>query len=150
MQSFLSLIKNPAWDAVLVFMLVAAGFFWGISGGKKKMAMGIVAIYVLTALFPFVSVDYLASGRAPNEAFMFGAGAFLILLVLLALFLLRAFRGVWKEDGAWWEILVFAILAAGFLMTSLIGLAQPSIAKNNFLNLSPLTLKLFADPIIAK
>jgi len=62
MQSFLALLKNPAWDLALVLMLVAGGFFLGISGGKKKMAFIILAIYVLLALFPFLPLHIPANG----------------------------------------------------------------------------------------
>src|SRR3989338_7554496 len=77
MQSFLALLKNPAWDLALVLMLVAGGFFLGISGGKKKMAFIILAIYVLLALFPFLPIDKLTASRAENEVFMWRAGIFL-------------------------------------------------------------------------
>ncbi|KKT20410.1 MAG: hypothetical protein UW05_C0037G0003 [Candidatus Giovannonibacteria bacterium GW2011_GWC2_43_8] len=85
MQSFLALLKNPAWDLALVLMLVAGGFFLGISGGKKKMAFIILAIYVLLALFPFLPIDKLTASRAENEVFMWRAGIFLALLILLTL-----------------------------------------------------------------
>lgn len=150
-MAYLSLLKNPAWDVALLLFLVAAGFFWGISGGKKKMALTMLAIYVLVAVFPYIPMDKLTAGRAPTEVFMFRAGAFLILLILLSLFLIRAFKGMSSYySGLWWEVLILSILAAGFLMVSLINLAPDAVIKNNLLNLSPLTLKLFADPIISK
>ncbi|KKT20411.1 MAG: hypothetical protein UW05_C0037G0004 [Candidatus Giovannonibacteria bacterium GW2011_GWC2_43_8] len=50
-------------------------------------------------------------------------------------------------SGIWWEILMLAILAAGFLMVSLLNLAPALLIKNNLLNLSPLTLTLFTGSI---
>jgi len=147
MQSFLALLKNPAWDLALVLMLVAGGFFLGISGGKKKMAFIILAIYVLLALFPFLPIDKLTASRAENEVFMWRAGIFLALLILLTLFLLRSMHGAAYVSGIWWEILMLAILAAGFLMVSLLNLAPALLIKNNLLNLSPLTLTLFTGSI---
>lgn len=143
MQSLLSLLKNPQWDTALILFLVAGGFFWGISGGKKKMAFIILAVYVLLALFPFVPVDKLTAGRAEAEIFMFRAGIFLALLILLTLFLLRSLGGAGYVSGIWWEILILAVLTAGFLAVSLLNLAPPVLIKNNLLNLSPLTLSLF-------
>ncbi|MDP3785409.1 MAG: hypothetical protein Q8R12_05135 [bacterium] len=143
MQSLLSLLKNPQWDAALLLFLIAGGFFWGISGGKKKMAFIILAVYVLLAVFPFLPVDKLAAGRAETEIFMWRAGIFLALLILLALFLLRALHGAAYVSGIWWEILLLAVLAAGFLAVSLLNLAPEILIKNNLLNLSPLTLSLF-------
>ena len=145
MASFLSLLKNPAWDAVLVFMLVAAGFFWGVSGRKKKMALGILALYALLAVFPYIPVDSFAAGRSPSEVFMFRAGVFLTLLILLALFLIRSLRSAsGYYGGLWWEILILSILAAGFLAASIIKLAPDEVIKNNLLGLSPRVLQFFA------
>lgn len=143
MQSFLSLLKNPAWDSALILTLVAGGFFWGISGGKKKIAFLILAIYVLLALFPLLPVDKLAVRQEEAEIFMWRAGIFLALLILFTLFLLRALHGAAYVSGIWWEILILAILTAGFLMASLLSLAPAVLIKNNLLNLSPLTLTLF-------
>lgn len=145
MASYLSLLKNPAWDAVLLFMLVVAGFFWGVSGGKKKMALGILALYALSAVFPYLPVDSLSAGRSPSEIFMFRSGIFLALLILLTLFLARSFKGAaGYYNGLWWEILVLSVLAAGLLAAAIIKLAPDDVIKNNLLNLSPWALKLFA------
>ena len=46
--------KQIGWDLALFLALVAAFFFWSVSRGKKKLVIAIVAIYILTALFPFV------------------------------------------------------------------------------------------------
>ena len=151
MQSFLALLKNPAWDAVLIFTLVAAGFFWGVSGGKKKMALGILALYTLLAIFPYLPVDSFAAGRSPSEIFMFRAGIFLALLILLTLFLARSFKSVvGYYSGLWWEILILSILAAGFLAASIIKLAPDEVIKNNLLGLSPWVLQFFASSAYAK
>lgn len=153
-MAYLSLLKNPAWDIVLIFTLVAAGFFWGISGGKKKMALSMLALYALLAIFPYLPVDAILGGRAPNEIFVFRAGIFLALLLLLSLFLSRAFSGSARPladgNGAWWEIILLSILAAGFLAASILSLAPAEVFKNNTLNLSSLTLKLFADQAYSK
>jgi len=135
---------------VLMLFLAAGGFFWGISGGKKKMAFMILAVYVLLALFPFLPVDKLTAGRAETEIFMWRAGIFLALLILLTLFLLRALHGAAYISGIWWEVLILAILTAGFLMVSLLSLAPAVLIKNNLLNLSPLTLKFFSDAATAR
>ena len=144
------MLKNPAWDMVFVLMLVAAGFFWGISGGKKKMALTMLALYVLLVIFPYFPIDSILGGRAPNEIFMFRAGIFLAALLLLALFLSRAFARQAHDNCVWWEIILLAVLAAGFLAASILSLAPAELIKNNTLNLSSSVLKLFADPVIAK
>ena len=82
---------------------------------------------------------------------MFRAGIFLALLLLLALFLIRSFRGAaGYYGGLWWEILVLSILAAGFFVASIIKLAPEDVIKNNILNLSPWVLQVFASSAYAK
>ena len=150
-MAYLSLLKNPAWDSAFFLFLVVAFFFWGMSRGKKKIAIFVLALYVLNLLFRFVPIDQFTSGRSPQEIFLFRAGAFLALLVLLTLLLQRSFRGVGAGvEGLWWEILLLSILSAGFLLSSFFMLAPELLIKNNLLNLSQITLKLFADSAYAK
>ena len=143
-----SLLRNPAWDSVLLFMLITGGFFWGITDGKKKMALMIVALYALSAIFPFVPIDSLSQGRAPTEIWMFRVAAFIALLALLTLFLVRSFKyASFKSEGSWWEIILMSILGAGFLAFSLLNLAPPEVFPKNLVALSPLTKTLFLNQV---
>ena len=146
-----SILRNPPWDFVVFFLMVTSGFFWGMTDGKKKMALMMVGLYVLLAVFPYVPMDRLTDGRASQEIWMFKAVAFLVLLVLITLFLVRSFKyASFKNESVWWEIILMSVLGAGFLSVSLLNLAPPEVFKNNIVSFSPLTKTLFLNPSISQ
>src|SRR3990167_6412392 len=146
MQSYLALFKNPAWDVVFFLMLVAGGFFWGISSGKRKMSLGALGVYALLAVFPYVPLENLLKDRAPNEIWMFKGAVFLALLAIFSFFLSRSFKGLPKDEGSLWEIFILSLLYAGFLSEALIMLAPKDLIVGGGINLSPLILQFFAGP----
>ena len=77
------LLKNPPWDIALALTLVAAGFFWGATYGKKSLGFIIINLYVLFGIWPFISVNSLTRGRNPIEIWAISTAIFLILFILL-------------------------------------------------------------------
>ena len=146
MQSYLALLKNPAWDVVFFLMLIAGGFFWGISSGKRKMSLGALGIYALLAVFQYIPLDNLLKDRASNEIWMFKGAVFLGLLLVFSLFLSRSFRGLPRDEGNWWEIVILSLLYAGFLSEALIMLAPKDLINSGEILLSPLILQIFSAP----
>jgi len=146
MQSYLALLKNPAWDVVFFLMLIAGGFFWGISSGKRKMSLGALGIYALLAVFQYIPLDNLLKDRASNEIWMFKGAVFLGLLLVFSLFLSRSFRGLPRDEGNWWEIVILSLLYAGFLSEALIMLAPKDLINSGKILLSPLILQIFSAP----
>ena len=146
MQSYLALLKNPAWDVVFFLMLIAGGFFWGISSGKRKMSLGALGIYALLAVFQYIPLDNLLKDRASNEIWMFKGAFFLGLLLVFSLFLSRSFRGLPRDEGNWWEIVILSLLYAGFLSEALIMLAPKDLINSGKILLSPLILQIFSAP----
>ncbi len=92
-----------------------------------------------------ITLDNLLKGRAPNEIWMFNGAVFLGLLLVFSLFLNRSFRGMPKDESNWWEIIILALLYAGFLSEALIMLAPKDLIGSGLIKLSPLILKLFAS-----
>ncbi|MDP2668444.1 MAG: hypothetical protein Q8P07_01240 [bacterium] len=149
MNQYLGLFKNPPWDFALVLTLIAGAFFWGASKGKRSVGFIIVNLYIMLALWPFFPVDVLTAGRTLTEIWAFNAGIFSLFLILLLLFMLRAFD--WGgRDGVWWEVLILGVLAAGFFISILLSLAPPGALTKNILSLNPIVLSIFADPAIAR
>lgn len=149
MSSFIGLINNPPWDLALFLTLAAGAFFWGASYGKRSIGFVIVNIYILLALWEFIPVEALVAGRALIEIWAIKAAIFTLLLILLLLFMSRAF-GRGGNEGVWWEVLILSILGAGFFMSVLISFAPPDAIKKNILFLNKLTLDIFAAPLIVR
>lgn len=131
---------------VFFLMLIAGGFFWGISFGKRRMSLGALGIYAILAVFPYIPLNNLLKDRAPNEIWMFKGAVFLGLLLVFSLFLSRSFKGLPRDEGNWWEIGILSLLYAGFLLEALIILAPKDLIGSGLIQLSPLILKLFASP----
>lgn len=149
MNQYFGLLKNPPWDVALFLTLVAGAFFWGASNGKRSIGFIIVNLYVLSALWPFFPLDAITKDRPPVEIWAISAGIFMLFLILLLLFMSRAFDWGGRE-GSWWEVLILSILGAGFFISILISLAPPDAISKNILFLHPLTLSLFANTEIVR
>lgn len=134
--------SNPTWDLILVFALLAIGFFYGISTGKRRIAATLIYTYVALAVFSALPLDKLNQIIGVKEGFFLNIGAFLLIFFLLA-FLLgsRKSRG-FAHPGAWWQIFLLSFLQVGLLIHSLLNFLPPEKIKL----LAPLTKNLFANP----
>ena len=142
--------KQIGWDLALFLALATAFFFWSVSGGKKKLVITILAIYILSALFSFIPLSVLTALRSPEEIFIIRAIVFLLILVFLVLFLSRAFKSYSDSKSIWWQGLILALLSGGFLLASLLNLAPPQVIETNSLGLSAPVLKFFTEPLFSR
>lgn len=134
--------SNPTWDLILIFALLAIGFFYGISTGKRRIAATLIYTYVALAVFSALPLDKLSRVIGVKEEFFLKIGAFLLIFFLLA-FLLgsRKSRG-FAPAGAWWQIFLLSFLQVGLLIHTLLNFLPPEKIKL----LAPLTKNLFANP----
>ncbi len=134
--------SHPTWDLILVFALLAIGFFYGISTGKRKIAATLIYTYVALAVFSALPLNKLNQILGVKEEFFLKIGVFLIIFLLLV-FLLgsRKSRG-FAPAGAWWQIFLLSFLQVGLLIHTLLNFLPPEKIKI----LAPLTKNLFANP----
>ncbi|MBI2021115.1 hypothetical protein HYS99_01210 [Candidatus Giovannonibacteria bacterium] len=144
MPQYLNVLKNPSWDIALFLAFSAIIFFWGMSRGKNKIGISILALYVMNVVFPYIPLGFLISGRSILEIFIIKSILFTVLLLLIALLLIRSFKnGSAGSTGNWWQILILCILIAGFFMASVLRLADPVLISKNIIGLSPVAIKWF-------
>ncbi len=124
--------SHPTWDLSLIFAILAAGFFYGISAGKRRIAVAIIYTYVAFGVATVL----------PIADFSIRAGAFIAIFVLIVWLLgSRRSRG-FAPPGSWWQIFLLSFLQVGFLAhLTLTFLPQEKIAL-----LAPLTKNVFANP----
>lgn len=134
--------SNPTWDLILIFAMLAIGFFYGISTGKRRIAATLIYTYVALAVFSALPLDKLNQVFGVKEEFFLKIGAFLLIFFLLA-FLLgsRKSRG-FAPPGAWWQIFLLSFLQVGLLIHTLLNFLPTEKIKL----LAPLTKNLFANP----
>lgn len=134
--------SHPTWDLILVFALLAIGFFYGISMGKRKIAATLIYTYVALAIFAALPLDKLSLVAGVKEEFFLKIGAFLFIFFLLIFLLGSRKNRSFAPAGAWWQIFLLSFLQVGLLIHTLLNFLPPEKIRL----LAPLTKKFFANP----
>lgn len=125
----------------MIFALIAAGFFYGISAGKRRIAATIIYTYVAYALILAVPLEqFIGKVSVAEEWFLKGALFLLIFLVLAFSFGSRRSRG-FSSAAAWWHIFLLSFLQVGLLIHLILQLLPQEEIKL----LAPLTRTVFAN-----
>lgn len=140
--------SNPTWDLILVFALLASGFFYGIMAGKRRIAATLLYTYIALALSSALPLGRWFGSQtsfAPSsemDLFFMKAGAFLMIFSLLAFFLgSRRAKGM-APASAWWEIFILSFLQVGLLIHLVLGF----LPQDKIKLLAPLTKNVFTNP----
>ena len=134
--------SHPTWDLILIFALLAAGFFYGLMAGKRRIAATIIYTYVALAISSALPLNTWVSSSSEMDKFFIKAGAFVFLFLVLSFFLgSRRGRG-FAPASSWWQIFLLSFLQMGFLIHSVFQFLPNEKIKL----LAPLTKKVFANP----
>lgn len=136
------ILSHPTWDVILIFSLLAAGFFYGISAGKRRIAATILYSYVALAISSALPLTTWMSSSSAIEKFYIRGGVFLGLFLLLALTLGSKKSRGFAPASAWWQIFLLSFLQAGLLIHLVLGFLPPDTIKM----LAPFTKNVFANP----
>lgn len=137
---------SPTWDLFIVLFFIVAVFLYGLSLGRDRVIVILVAIYM--ALAVITNAPFLGSLRVSNAAsgqlFAFKVAAFIGIFIVLFFLLSRS--AMLKNlgglaSGTWWQVLMFSIFHVGLLVSILLSLL-PLDAINH---LAPLTRTVFAS-----
>lgn len=134
--------SHPTWDLILIFALLAGGFFYGLMAGKRRIAATIMYTYVALAVSSALPVGRWFAPSTELEIFWIRAGSFLTLFLILAFFLGSRRSGGFAPAGTWWQIFLLSFLQAGLLIHLVLGLLPDEKIKM----LAPLTKNVFANP----
>lgn len=145
------ILSHPTWDIAVVFALIACGFFYGISAGKRRIAGGIVYTYVAFTIAsaaassaPFKTKLLSAETwfEAGLDSFLLRSGVFLGIFLLLAFTLgSRRSRGVAPASG-WWQIFLLSFLQVGLLIHIILSF----LPQDKIKLLAPVTQSIFVNP----
>lgn len=137
-----SLWSHPSWDVVLIFALLAIGFFYGISTGKRKAVTAIIYTYVTFAVFSAIPVDRLAQLIRLQDAVFLKIGLFAVLFIILIFMFARSRTRGFARPSAWWQIFLLSFIHVGLIIHILLGF----LPKEKIAVLAPLTKNVFANP----
>jgi quinol-cytochrome oxidoreductase complex cytochrome b subunit len=145
MREFFSTLNpaSPTWDLFLILFFVIAAFLYGITVGRARIVVQIVASYMAMAVLASAPFLDKLEARTPLNHTVFYLVAFLA--VFLALFMLlsrSAFHQHLSEArGKWWDVLVLSVVQVGFLTSIILS----SMSGGALGHLSPVTLTIFAN-----
>src|SRR3989338_11481313 len=110
-----SVAKNQALDVLVIVFFLAAGFFWGIMGGKSKLLSFLIATYLALFVSPLV-FDLFDEYKIPQHPYR-NLGIYVGLFTVLFLFSERAlFHGMGRSSFRWWQAFVISFLAVGIFV----------------------------------
>lgn len=133
--------SHPTWDLILVFALLASGFFYGIMAGKRRIAATIMYTYVALAVSSALPIGRWFAPSTELDIFWLRAGSFVVLFLVLAFFLGSRRSKGFAPAGTWWEIFLLSFLQVGLLIHLILGFLPQEKIKM----LAPLTKNVFAN-----
>lgn len=140
--AILDFLSHPTWDLVVIFALVAGGFFYGISAGKRRIAATILYTYVAFSVFSVAPFTRWLEQFSETEEFLIHVGAFLVIFLALALLLGSRRQRGFAPASSWWQIFLLSFLQVGLLIHILLKFLPPG----KFEVLAPITKTVFANP----
>ena len=136
-------LSHPTVDAIVLFVLIAGGLFYGIIAGRRKIVSSLLLTYVAIAIFPTLPIEKLALLSGTRDSSVISMAAFIILFVLLVLFLGARRRG-FGQSSTWWQIFSLSFLQMGLLIHTVLGFLPPEKSSA----LAPFTRSVFANPTL--
>lgn len=124
-------LSAPTWDLFILLFFVVGALVYGLSMGRERVVMLIVAVYMALAVVN--SAPYIKSFSTSvslGSAFAFQITTFVGVFLLLFFFvsksaLSRSFS--LGDSGKWWQVITFSFLHVG-LLTSVVLSYLPSQA----------------------
>ena len=139
-----NIIAHPQWDIIVLLILIAGGFFYGLSTGKAKIAARILYTYAAFAVVSALPIERLASLFSDENVFFLRAGVFFLFFLLLSFFLgsRRSGGRFISSSDSWWRVFILSFLQIGLL----IHLVLYFIPEEEMEFIAPLTRYVFAHP----
>ena len=137
------ILSHPTWDILLIFFFIAAGFFYGISAGKRRIVSALLFTYVAIAVFPLLPVEKIASITEIKNIFYVKSVLFTTLFFSLY-FLLgnKKIKFGFSKGESWWQLFLLSFFQVGLLLNTIFTLLPPEKIKI----LAPVTREIFAKP----
>ncbi|TAL19525.1 hypothetical protein EPN90_03310 [Patescibacteria group bacterium] len=123
-------LATPTWDLFILLFFLVGSLVYGLSMGRERVVMLIVAIYMDLAVVN--NAPYLHTFKANislGQAFAFQITTFVsVFLVLFFLLSKTALARSFSLDdhGKWWQILLFSTLHVGLLTSVILSYLPPS------------------------
>lgn len=138
-------LATPTWDLFILLFFLVGALVYGLSMGRERVVMLIVAVYMALAVVnsaPYIK-DF-STSISLGQAFAFRITTFVGVFLVLFFFvsksaLSRSFS--LGDNGKWWQVLTFSFLHVG-LLTSVVLSYLPEEALSH---LTQVTRQIFVS-----
>lgn len=135
------ILSHPTWDIILIFVMIAIGFFYGISRGRHKMVSSVLNTYVALAVFNAVPIGVIAHYFKIDNLFVVKLGVFFAIFLPLVFLMNRGRPRYLHSNISWWQVFILSFIQTGLLIHIVFSFLSPDMIKN----LAPVTKSLFAN-----
>ena len=135
------ILSHPTWDLILIFAMIAIGFFYGLSRGRHKMVSSVLNTYIALAVFNAVPIATIAGYIKLDNIFIVKIIVFFAIFLPLTFLLNRGRPRFFRSNISWWQVFILSFIQTGLLIHIIFSFLPPEISKN----LAPLTKSVFAN-----
>ncbi len=135
------ILSHPTWDIVLIFTMIAIGFFYGLSRGRHKMVSSVINTYVSLAVFNAVPIIAIAHYVKIENIFIVKTAVFTAIFFPLVFLMNRGRPRYFKSTISWWQVFLLSFIQTGLLIHIIFSFLSPEVSQN----LAPLTRSFFAN-----
>lgn len=135
------IFSHPTWDIVLIFAMIAIGFFYGLSRGRHKMVSTVLNTYTTLAVFHAISIESIAHYIRVDNLFVVKIIVFFVIFLPLVFFMNRGRPRYFHSNISWWQVFLLSFIQTGLLLHIIFSFLPPDITRN----LAPLTKSVFAN-----
>ncbi len=135
---------TPSWDLFIVLFFVVGALIYGLSLGRDRVIVILVAVYIgLAVVSNTPLLNALNSSLRVNDNVTLRIALFLGLFILLFFLLSRSALlktiGGASAPGSWWQTIIFSILQVGLLISITLNFLPKEMTQG----LSETTRKIF-------
>lgn len=135
------ILSHPTWDIVLIFVMIAIGFFYGISRGRHKMVSSVINTYVSLAVFHAMPIEAIARYIKIENLFIVKTAVFFAIFLPLVFLLNRGRPRYFKSNISWWQVFLLSFIQTGLLIHIVFSFLSSETVKQ----LAPFTRSFFAN-----
>lgn len=137
---------QPSWDMFIVLFFIVATFIYATPLGRDRLLVILVSTYIALGIVKFVPFfQVVRANISINDSFAFRVSIFLGMFLVLFFFLsqsaLLRVLGRAAEQGSWWQVIMFAFLQVGLL----ISVTLSFLPEELIVHLTPLTRQAFVS-----
>ncbi|MDP3778470.1 MAG: hypothetical protein Q8R30_00280 [bacterium] len=135
------ILSHPTWDIVLIFTMIAIGFFYGLSRGRHKMISSVINTYVSLAVFNAAPITAIAQYVKTGNLFVIKTVVFFAIFLPLVFLMNRGRPRYFKSNISWWQVFLLSFIQTGLLIHIVFSFLSPEVSQK----LAPFTRSFFAN-----